>query len=118
MRWAGGGEQSAVVRITPRLSVAKTSYVVDAGVDPTVIRIRYEGYIARERLDVARFDRFEALALPPDLDFRTIPGLSLEVAERLDRVRPPTLGMASRLEGVTPAALSILMLRLRAAPAP
>lgn len=81
------------------------------------IRTRYEGYIARERLDVARFDRFEALALPSDLDFRAIPGLSLEVAERLDRVRPPTLGMASRLEGVTPAAVSILMLRLRDAPA-
>lgn len=81
------------------------------------IRTRYEGYIARERLDVERFDRFEALALPPDLDFRAIPGLSLEVAERLDRVRPPTLGMASRLEGVTPAAVSILMLRLKDAPA-
>lgn len=81
------------------------------------IRTRYEGYIARERLDVERFQRFEALALPSDLDFRAIPGLSLEVAERLDKVRPPTLGMASRLEGVTPAAVSILMLRLRDVPA-
>ncbi len=82
------------------------------------IRTRYEGYIARERLDVERFDRFEALALPSDLDFRAIPGLSNEVAERLERVRPATLGMASRLEGVTPAAVSILMLRLRGPKAP
>jgi len=77
------------------------------------IRTRYEGYIARERQDVERFNRFEELKLPADIDYKSIPGLSLEVAERLNQVRPPTLGMASRLEGVTPAAVSILLLKTK-----
>jgi tRNA uridine 5-carboxymethylaminomethyl modification enzyme len=77
------------------------------------VRIKYEGYIARERLDVERFERFEALALPDDLDFASLPGLSNEVRERLARIRPATLGLASRLEGVTPAAVTALLARIR-----
>jgi tRNA uridine 5-carboxymethylaminomethyl modification enzyme len=76
-------------------------------------RTRYAGYIAREAKDVERFGRLESIPLPPDLDYAAIPGLSLEVRERLSRARPPTLGLASRLEGVTPAAVSILLLRVR-----
>ncbi|MBM4395869.1 MAG: tRNA uridine-5-carboxymethylaminomethyl(34) synthesis enzyme MnmG [Deltaproteobacteria bacterium] len=78
-----------------------------------VIRTRYEGYIARERLEVERFARAEGLRLPPDLDYAAIPALSNEVRERLARARPATLGLASRMEGVTPAAVAALIVAIR-----
>ena len=77
------------------------------------IRVRYEGYIARERVEAERFRAFDGLKLPPDLDIASLSGLSIEVRERLARARPATLGAASRMEGITPAAVSILMLHLR-----
>lgn len=77
------------------------------------VREKYAGYLARERAEIERFARIESITLPPDLDYASIPGLSNEVRERLDRLRPGTLGLASRLEGVTPAAVSALLLRLK-----
>jgi tRNA uridine 5-carboxymethylaminomethyl modification enzyme len=77
------------------------------------VRLRYAGYIARERFEVERFARLESLTLPADLDYAVLPGLSNEVRERLARLRPATLGLASRLEGVTPAAVAALILRCR-----
>ncbi len=74
------------------------------------VRVRFEGYIEHARREVERFQRSERVPLPPDLDYDRIPGLSLEVRERLSRLRPATLGLASRLEGVTPAALAALIL--------
>ncbi len=74
------------------------------------VRVRFEGYLEYARREVERFQKSERLALPPDLDYGRIPGLSLEVRERLSSLRPATLGLASRLEGVTPAALAALIL--------
>ncbi len=74
------------------------------------VRVRFEGYIEHARREVERFQKSERLALPPDLDYGRIPGLSLEVRERLSSLRPATLGLASRLEGVTPGALAALIL--------
>ncbi len=76
------------------------------------IRAHYQGYTERERRQVERFKEREALRLPPDLDYQALPGLSREVAEKLGRVRPASLGQAGRISGVTPAALSILSLHL------
>ena len=78
------------------------------------IRVRYEGYLVHEQREVERFARLEALEIPADLDFTTVPGLSLEVRERLKQYRPRTLGLASRMEGVTPAAVAALLIRVRA----
>jgi tRNA uridine 5-carboxymethylaminomethyl modification enzyme len=82
--------------------------------DPQVVSqvevsVKYEGYVARMLEDVARFRRAEGWLIPDDLDYRAIPGLSAEVKERLAAVRPRSLGQASRVPGVTPAAVSILM---------
>jgi tRNA uridine 5-carboxymethylaminomethyl modification enzyme len=77
------------------------------------IRVRYEGYIVREKAEVERFRAFDGLPLPAGLDYDTLPALSLEVRERLTRSRPTTLGAASRLEGITPAAVSALLLRVK-----
>ena len=77
------------------------------------IRVRYEGYIARERAEVERFRMVESVPIPPDLDYFTIPQLSNEVRERLSRARPSTLGLASRMEGVTPAAVAALLVTMK-----
>jgi len=76
----------------------------------------YSGYLDRQRADVAALKKDEALRLPPDLDYGSIGGLSSEVRDRLDRVRPMTLGQAGRIEGVTPAALTALLAYVRKTP--
>lgn len=77
------------------------------------IQIKYAGYIERQQEQVAKFLKFERMPLPPDLNFREIPGLTAEVREKLEKVRPVSLGQASRISGITPAAISILLVYLR-----
>ena len=77
------------------------------------IEARYRGYIRRQDADIRAFRRDEALALPADLDFDAMPGLSAEVRLKLARARPATIGAAARLSGVTPAALTILLGQVR-----
>ncbi len=74
---------------------------------------RYEGYIARQKSEVARQSASETLRLPDGLDYESVRGLSIEVRQRLSEVRPATLGQAGRIPGVTPAALSLLLVHLR-----
>jgi tRNA uridine 5-carboxymethylaminomethyl modification enzyme len=81
--------------------------------DPRVARqvevaAKYDGYIHRMLDEVARFKRMEERAIPAALDYHMVPGLSTEIRERLTAVRPRSLGQASRIPGVTPAAISIL----------
>ena len=75
--------------------------------------IKYEGYIERQQIEVERQREHEVLVLPKDLDYRNVPGLSIEVQQKLDAHRPETLGHASRLSGVTPAAISLLLVHLK-----
>jgi tRNA uridine 5-carboxymethylaminomethyl modification enzyme len=70
--------------------------------------VKYAGYLARERKALAAAADDEHLAIPEDLDFRMVSGFSREVRERLDAVRPETVGQASRVPGVTPAAVALL----------
>jgi tRNA uridine 5-carboxymethylaminomethyl modification enzyme len=79
------------------------------------IEAAYAGYLDRQMADVAAFRRDEALVLPDDLDYRAVGGLSAEVREKLLAVRPLTLGQASRIEGVTPGALTALLAHVRRA---
>jgi tRNA uridine 5-carboxymethylaminomethyl modification enzyme len=81
------------------------------------IEAAYAGYLDRQRADVAAFRRDEDLALPAELDYRAIGGLSNEAREKLASVRPVTLGQASRIEGVTPGALTALLAHVRRASA-
>ncbi len=74
--------------------------------------IKYEGYLARQRELIVRSARLEATALPPQLDYAKVAGLSHEVVEKLDRVRPCSLGQAGRISGVTPAAIACLEVHL------
>jgi tRNA uridine 5-carboxymethylaminomethyl modification enzyme len=77
------------------------------------VQARYEGYIRRQESEVARFRALEARALPEGIDYGAIPGLSHEVRQKLAAVRPGSLGQASRISGVTPAALSLLLVYLK-----
>lgn len=74
--------------------------------------IKYAGYLERQRELIARAATLEATALPPDLDYTTVAGLSREVEEKLSRVRPLNLGQAGRISGVTPAAVGCLEIHL------
>jgi tRNA uridine 5-carboxymethylaminomethyl modification enzyme len=70
--------------------------------------VKYRGYIERQLAQVERFKKLEAQPLASDLDYDAIAGLSTEVREKLKGVRPTSLGQASRISGVTPAAVAIL----------
>lgn len=77
------------------------------------IQIKYQGYIERQLDQVERSRKLEGAGIPADFDYGVIPGLSAEVREKLARFRPDTLGQASRIQGVTPAAVGILALALK-----
>ncbi len=74
---------------------------------------KYAGYIERQRREIARQAKQQSLALPADLEYGAVTGLSSEARQRLEAVRPVTLGQASRLEGVTPATISLLLIHLK-----
>ncbi len=78
-----------------------------------VTRVRYEGYIAREEAEALRHEKYESLSIPAGIDYSTMAGLSNELRERLGRARPATIGEASRLEGMTPAAIAAILIRIR-----
>ncbi|WP_035216424.1 tRNA uridine-5-carboxymethylaminomethyl(34) synthesis enzyme MnmG [Desulfobulbus elongatus] len=81
--------------------------------DEIELQVKYEGYIRRQEEQIARFKKLERIELPPDLVYKGLPGLSNEVVEKLSRVQPRSLGQASRISGVTPAALSVLQVHLK-----
>jgi len=74
------------------------------------IQVKYEGYLKRQKEEIARFERLESIPIPEDIDYTAIPGLSKEIQEKLTKVAPASLGQASRISGVTPAAISVLMM--------
>ena len=76
------------------------------------IQIKYEGYIRNQEIDISKFKKMESISIPEKLPFERIYGLSHEVVEKLKKTQPRTLGQASRISGITPAAISILMVHL------
>jgi tRNA uridine 5-carboxymethylaminomethyl modification enzyme len=79
------------------------------------ISAKYSGYIDRQRDEVVRAAHYENLKLPEDLDYNQVAALSIESRQRLSRQRPETLGQASRMSGITPAAISLLLIHLKRA---
>jgi tRNA uridine 5-carboxymethylaminomethyl modification enzyme len=77
------------------------------------IQLKYAGYIDRQAKEVERHDHYENLKLPEGFSYLDIPALSIEVRQKLDKQRPETLGQASRISGVTPAAISLLLVHLK-----
>jgi tRNA uridine 5-carboxymethylaminomethyl modification enzyme len=90
----------------------------DAVAEQVEIQAKYQGYIERQKDEVARHVRQEDLQLPEDLDYGAVRGLSREVQQKLERVRPETIGQAARVSGVTPAAISLLLVHLKRSQTP
>ena len=84
-----------------------------AVIEQVEIAAKYSGYIDRQRDEVERAAYYEGLRLPPELDYLQIPALSIEVRQKLQKHRPETLGQAGRISGVTPAAISLLLIHLK-----
>jgi tRNA uridine 5-carboxymethylaminomethyl modification enzyme len=77
------------------------------------IQAKYQGYIERQKEEVEKSLSHESMLLPPDMDYSEVHGLSFEVRQRLAQMRPQTLGQASRMQGITPAAISLLLVHLK-----
>ena len=95
-------------------SVAGLHFSVEPSVAEIVeIETKYEGYIKRQTEETGRFHRIEGLKLPTGLSYNEVSGLSSEIREKLTRLRPDSIGQASRISGVTPASISMLMVHLK-----
>ena len=77
------------------------------------VRAKYSGYIERQQDEIEKQRKHEELPLPADLDYSNVAGLSNEVRQKLAAAKPDTLGQASRLPGITPAAVSVLLIHLK-----
>ena len=115
---AGSHERRSVYDLLRRPENNYAALVPQPKVDPVVaeqieIQAKYEGYIERQRDEVARRAAMESKPLPPTLDYRQVRGLSTEVQQKLNLHRPDTVGQASRISGVTPAAISLLLVHLK-----
>jgi tRNA uridine 5-carboxymethylaminomethyl modification enzyme len=108
---AATGVETAVSRET--LNAELGPELASAVIEQVEIGAKYAGYIDRQNEAVGRAARFEHLRLPEDLDYNAVTALSHEVRQKLQTQRPETLGQASRISGVTPAAISLLMVHLK-----
>ena len=104
----------------PRLATSKDALrnelgagLADAVIEQVQIAIKYAGYIDKQNEEVSRAASYETLALPSELDYSQVAALSFEVRQKLNAQRPQTLGQASRISGVTPAAISLLLVHLK-----
>ena len=97
----------------PEISSATLGELWVPVVEQIEIAAKYSGYIERQQDEVERAAQYENLKLPLDFDFMQVPALSIEVRQKLNQHRPETLGMASRISGVTPAAISLLLVHLK-----
>jgi tRNA uridine 5-carboxymethylaminomethyl modification enzyme len=85
----------------------------DAVAEQVQIQAKYQGYIDRQQDEIDKLKRHEATPLPAELDYQTVEGLSHEIRQKLSAARPETLAQAARISGVTPAAVSILLIHLK-----
>lgn len=95
------------------LSAAERPVVSDQVVQQVEIDVKYEGYIERQKQEVQRHIQQETMVLPKNLDYSAVRGLSNEVKQKLNQHQPETIGQAARISGVTPAAISLLLVHLK-----
>ena len=124
LRESGSTEVTTGIKLADLLRRPELTYEMLAPVDKerkplpraiktTVeIQVKYEGYIKRELLEAARQKRLEEKPLSPTIDYRAILGLRLEAAEKLEIIKPTSIGQASRISGVNPADIAVLLIYL------
>ena len=101
-------DSEALLRLVPELGSVAPELLDEAIEDH-----RYAPYVSRQQTDIDRLRTDEGISIPPNLDFATVAGLSAEMVERLAVARPATIGAASRIRGITPAALAAILVRIR-----
>jgi tRNA uridine 5-carboxymethylaminomethyl modification enzyme len=111
-------EKISYLDMLRRPEVTYASLVEDSPVEPEVaaqveIQAKYEGYIERQKREVERRREFESMSLPGNFDYRQVHGLSMEAQQKLNQHKPETIGQASRISGITPAAISLLLVHLK-----
>ena len=82
-------------------------------IDEIEASVKYEGYIKRQKTDIERLQRNENTPIPKNIDYKNVVGLSNEVKQKLNEARPESIARASRLPGITPAAISLLMVHIK-----
>ena len=124
LRALGSAEISTGIKLSELLRRPELSYKAICGLDTgrpelpssvirtAEIKVKYQGYIKRELSEVERQRKLEDKRLPADIDYKKIVGLRLESAEKLDKIRPMNIGQASRISGVNPADISVLLIYL------
>ena len=105
MQANGGQYQSGVLYATNELATQVGEQVE--------IQVKYAGYIKTQQEEVERSVHYESMRLPAELDYLSVAALSFEVRQKLNQHRPETLGQASRLQGMTPAAISLILIHLK-----
>jgi tRNA uridine 5-carboxymethylaminomethyl modification enzyme len=114
---AASGAQGLVSRETglgrPGLVAELGQTMADAVAEQIEISVKYAGYIDKQNEEVGRSAHFEGLSLPDDLDYMQVAALSIEARQKLSKHRPETLGQASRISGITPASISLLLIHLK-----
>jgi tRNA uridine 5-carboxymethylaminomethyl modification enzyme len=77
------------------------------------VEVKYSGYVERQKEEIERFQKMEEVLIPFDFDYSSISGLKMEARQKLSKIRPATLGQASRISGITPSDISILSVFLK-----
>ena len=95
-----------------QIDQAKMSDVDVAVIEQINIQAKYFGYLARQEKEIERQKYYEDRVIPESIDYNAVPSLSTEVRQKLQKIRPSTIGQASRISGVTPAAISLLLVYL------
>lgn len=118
--YSGQGLTAEQLLRRPELSLQQVASLAHLGLDGLTEmqvlgienRVKYQGYIDRQIQEADKMKKWEKRGIPPNLNFRSIPGLTREVVEKLERIKPQTFGQAQRISGMTPAALSLLRIYL------
>ena len=99
------------MRTLPKAASAES--LTEVEVEQVEIQVKYQGYIDRQNEEISRRQTMEDLRLPQDIDYAKVKGLSAEVQQKLNLHRPETVGQASRISGITPAAVALLMVHIK-----
>ena len=94
-------------------NAASAETLTEVEVEQVEIQVKYQGYIDRQNEEINRRQAMEDLRLPQDIDYSKVKGLSAEVQQKLNLHRPETVGQASRISGITPAAVALLMVHIK-----
>lgn len=104
------GVSYASIQAIPGLETSAPQDLSDEVVQQLEISAKYDGYIARQQMEISKHENHESTRIPPGFDYAQVLGLSIEVRQKLQKQAPETLGQASRISGVTPAAISLLLI--------